>query len=574
MKTKEVLIFFKNYLKDDKKTLIIASILTFISSLSSTLYGILIGESTEFITNNVLSKALLFLGIYLLIALVNQIFFGRLAKKLFYNISQNLMDKISVKLYNKILYLPPVAFEDKSSGEYINRITNDSSNVSDTLSSFVSIISYLIGTIIIFIYISFHSLIIAGIIVFYMIIMYFISIKMGPFVKEKEKEITKIKDASISEINESIKGIREVKSLGITSTIFVKTKGLINETFKERKKQYSISTDYQYLGYLTSSLLEVSSFIAAFALYYYGYLSLGFVIALTYYIYRFTGIIEWVTDYYTKYQKMLVSIGRINEITENKLYEDESFGNNKLINPEGKIVFENVTFKYKEDESYIFEDFNLEILPNQITAFVGTSGSGKSSIFNMILKFFKIEKGNIYIDKTNIDTLTEDSLRDNISVIRQEPFLFNKTIFENFKILNENITIEEVTNVCKKAQIDEYIQTLPKKYETIIGEGGVNFSGGQKQRIAIARALIKDSKIILLDEATSALDNNNQEKITEVIENLSKNHTVIIIAHRLSTIINADKIYVLEKGKVVDSGNHESLLKNSNYYKNLYKKEL
>ena len=180
----------------------------------------------------------------------------------------------------------------------------------------------------------------------------------------------------------------------------------------------------------------------------------------------------------------------------------------------------------------------------------------------------------ITIDGVNILDISEECLRKNISIIRQDPFIFNRTIMENFKIVDEDIKLKEVKACIKEAYLDEYIESLPKKYDTVLGEGGVNLSGGQKQRLAIARTLAKKSKIILFDEATSALDNNSQEFIKKSIDNLVKDHTVVIVAHRLSTIIDADIIYVIDDGKVIASGTHKTLLKSCDYYKNLYKTEM
>ena len=216
---------------------------------------------------------------------------------------------------------------------------------------------------------------------------------------------------------------------------------------------------------------------------------------------------------------------------------------------------------------------NLKIDSNKKIAIVGKSGNGKSTIFNLLLRYFDSSIGSILIDGINIKDLTEESLRKNISIIRQVPFLFNESILDNFRYVKKNATLKEIREVCKRAYIDDYIMSLPKKYNTVIGEGGVNLSGGQKQRIAIARTLLLNTKIILFDEATSALDNESQEYIKRTIDSLVTNHTVIIVAHRLSTIIDADVINVIDKGKLVASGTHNHLINNSLIYKNLYNSE-
>ena len=204
---------------------------------------------------------------------------------------------------------------------------------------------------------------------------------------------------------------------------------------------------------------------------------------------------------------------------------------------------------------------------------MGRSGNGKSTIFNLLLRYFDATEGTIKIDNVNIKNLSEKTLRNNISIIRQSPFLFNLSIIDNFRLVKPEVTLEEIRKVCKKAYIDEYIMSLPNKYETIIGEGGVNLSGGQKQRLAIARTLLLNTKIILFDEATSALDNESQEYIKKTIDELVRDHTVVIVAHRLSTIVDADTIHVIDKGRLAASGTHKELLKTSKVYKGLYNSE-
>ena len=260
------------------------------------------------------------------------------------------------------------------------------------------------------------------------------------------------------------------------------------------------------------------------------------------------------------------------EILQNEKFEDVQYGNTELNDANGVIEFKDVEFAYP-DEATILKDFNIKFEPNKKIAIVGSSGGGKTTLFNLITRLFDPIKGEITLDGVNTKDLTEDSLRNNISIIRQEPFIFNRTIYENFKILDPKVTKEQVKEYCKLACIDDYIKSLPNGYDTLLGEGGVNLSGGQKQRLSIARTLLKKSKVILFDEATSALDNESQEIIKKTIDNLSKNHTVIIIAHRLSTIIDSDVIHVIKAGKVYATGVHRDLIKTCDYYRKLYTKE-
>ena len=209
-----------------------------------------------------------------------------------------------------------------------------------------------------------------------------------------------------------------------------------------------------------------------------------------------------------------------------------------------------------------------------MTALVGHSGSGKSTILNLIPRFYQPQSGVIKIDNQSIYEVKIDSLRKNISLVSQETTLFDDTIKNNIKYANENATDEEVLEVAKLSNSDEFIEKLPNKYETLIGENGVRLSGGEKQRISIARAMIKKSSIILLDEATSSLDTETESKIQEALNTLTKNKTTIVIAHRLSTVLNSNNIYLIDSGRVVDNGRHEDLLIKSELYKNFYEKQI
>ena len=241
---------------------------------------------------------------------------------------------------------------------------------------------------------------------------------------------------------------------------------------------------------------------------------------------------------------------------------------------EGKIKFDKLYFKYEANEQDILNDVNLVFEGGKMTALVGHSGSGKSTILNLIPRFYQPYLGNISIDNQSIYEVTIESLRNQISLVSQETTLFDDTIKNNIKYANETATDEEIQKVAELSNSDEFIQKLPKKYETLIGENGVRLSGGEKQRISIARAMIKKSSIILLDEATSSLDSETEAKIQEALNTLTKNKTTIVIAHRLSTILNSNNIYLIDKGRVIDNGKHEELMIKSKLYKNFYEKQI
>ncbi len=246
----------------------------------------------------------------------------------------------------------------------------------------------------------------------------------------------------------------------------------------------------------------------------------------------------------------------------------------KLDISNGKIDFQNVFLSYEKDLDYALENINLTIDPGATIAFVGPSGAGKSSCLNLIPRFYDPSEGSIKIDGQNIRNLTLDSLRSNISLVSQDPKLFDVSIRENISYGNTNASFDEIINASKSAAAHKFIMGLPNQYETIVGEKGSSLSGGQKQRISIARAFLRDAPILLLDEATSSLDNESENLIQDAIKKLMQDRTTIVIAHRLSTIIDSNKIVVFDKGTIIEMGSHQELIKNEGLYSNLYKKEI
>lgn len=558
--------------KEDLNKIILASIVIFISGITDIFTGYLNGKVVESITNLDIKKALIFLGVYFILEITMDGIILHKANSVLYKEESKLTRKLGFNTYKKALNLPAEAYEKLSSGEVINRITNDADTLSFTFGRILKMVSSLIASSIVLIYIFINSYIIGLEIILIMLILFLILKKYNPLLKSIHKERKGKQDEFTSLTNESIRGIREIKTLGVKNNLITNMIELIKDIYKKSEEEIDMQKCFNIKTSFLKSVLECMVFATCVILLYYHKISLTFFIAMTYYIYRYTWLLEDINDLTQNYQKLSVSISRVNDILENRLYEDEKFGNKTLNNIKGTIEFKKVYFSYP-DEDNILKDFNLKLEPHQKIAIVGSSGQGKSTLFNLITRIFDPNKGEIDIDGINIKDLTEEDLRKNISIIRQEPFVFNRTIKENFKIINNKITLSKIRECTKLAYLDDYIMSLPKKYDTVLGEGGVNLSGGQKQRLSIARTLSKGSKIVLFDEATSALDNKSQEYIKKTIDNLVKDHTIVIVAHRLSTIIDADIIFVVDNGKVVSSGTHNELLKTSDIYKNLYETE-
>ena len=559
-------------IKEDKKKLIAAFICVFLSSMLSITNGLFQGKVTEEIVDKNIKMALIFLFIYFVIDILFNNVLSNIGVMISSKIESKLSKKLSVMVYEKSLNLPAYAFEEKTSGELINRITSDTETLSNTFNSIIQSLINAFGCLIILIYIFFNSWVVGLEIVVFLIIIILVTKKFNPKIKKINKELKEKKDDYTALSSESIRGIREIKTLGIKNNLIKEISLLRNLIFKKDVEDINLHRTYSIIMWSIKITLETIVFATCLIGIYLGKSSLGFFMAMTWYIYKYTWLIDNLTGMNRMYQKLFISLRRINEIINNKLYDDDKFGDVSLNNVKGKITFDNVTFNYP-NEDITLKDFSVSFVPNKKIAVVGKSGQGKSTLFNLITRIFDPKSGNIFLDDVNLKDLSEESLRKNISIIRQEPFLFNRTIKENFTVVKPNITLNEIKKYCKMAYLDDYIESLPNKYDTKLGEGGVNLSGGQKQRLSIARALAKESKVILFDEATSALDNESQGYIKKVIDNLVKNHTVIIIAHRLSTIVDSDIIYIVDKGKIQDYGTHKELLKKSIVYKKLYENE-
>lgn len=562
-----------HYLKDEKPRLILYMLLVLSSYLPVLFAAYFWGKALEFLILKDIMGFIKYLalweGIYILLFSFLQI----PRDKIYNYLEIKFIENVSMDLYKKIDCLPAKAFEDIGVGEFINRLYNDPDRVMELLAKLIKLICKALVVVAILILAFSISWVIGLEIVIFGIVMGYISTKYFPRIKKTQEQIKKQSDAYVKTATENITGIREIKSLGIKKNIEKSINGRLNALFTDTKKIKNHEVWYYGFNNLAYFTLQFVILLTCGYFFIQGKITYATFIMMEMYIWRIDEVVESISEFGVSYNKVTVSLKRIDEIIYNRLYEDEHFGKKTLVNNAGVIEFKNVKFKYSEDEDYTLNGLNLKVVPNKKIAVVGKSGNGKSTIFNLLLRYFDSTPGKILIDGINIKDLTEKSLRENISIIRQAPFLFNLTILENFKLVKPNVTLKEVRKYCKEAYIDDYIMSLPNKYNTVIGEGGINLSGGQKQRLAIARTLLLNTKIILFDEATSALDNESQEYIKKTINNLVKDHTIIIVAHRLSTIVDADIINIIDKGKLESSGTHEELLKTSKVYKTLYSNE-
>ena len=570
-KTKNNLKFLWNYSNNSKHLLILVILLNIIKIIINTLVPLYSAKLVLNLSNNELHRLLLIALILLILNSLNSILNYitlklnvKFSSVIYLNIEKDIIDKIHT-FTNKTL-------DNTSTGTIIDRLDYDLSNISNIyfdilyrLTEFIKSIGIIVAIFIINPLVGILSIL--SLTIIFLIDNYQVY-KVTNLIDDKNKKNEKFTES----ITEVIRGMRDIKMLNIEKNTINKLDNQVDETIDS---EFKINKTTNILGKLASLIDDLTSlFNISFYVFLISKGSLTISNALVLYNYysnisSFGGYIGQIMDNINKFN---ISSERIKELFDNEKFATETFGTKHIKNVKGKFEFKSVHFGYKKNE--VLKGVSFTVNPDETVAFVGKTGSGKTTIFNLLCKMYDIDKGEILIDNININELDKNTIRGNITVISQSPYIFNMSIKENLKLVKPNLTNKEMKDALKTACLYDFVESLPDKYDTILGEGGVTLSGGQKQRLAIARAFIQKTEIILFDEATSALDNETQEKITKAINNMKKEYTIMIIAHRLSTIINADKIFFLNKGKIECSGTHEYLLKHSKEYKKLYEAEI
>lgn len=559
------------YIKSAKMNLVGYGTVSILEAIISAILPLLSAKIILNITNGVINQLILSSLVVFFIEIILYIMFY--FKSFFYRrIYQKTLINIQKSLAKEILNLEIAEIDQNSSGLFIDRLNKDTEDIAGLFMEYTYWISYIITNVgvlfTIFIlnkYLFVYALISA-------IVIFIINKKRISKQYEVQKELKVLQESKTGLTSELVRGIRDIKVLNANNTILRQTNEKIEEVTKKEVKIIDIRNFYTYIENNTRALSDLGFIIIGCFLYNKTLLTIPTFVIIYNYKSKIKNLLTGIVQLSEYNKKFSVSANRVFEVIDNVKFKKEKFGNVEIKKLEGNIIFKNVSFGY--DKTKIINDMSFEIKPNERIAFVGKSGAGKTTIFSLITRLYKSNKGKILLDGNNINDLTCSTIRDNMSIITQNPYIFNFSIKENLLMAKENATMKEIREACKMACIDDYIMSLPDKYNTMVGENGVILSGGQKQRIAIARALLMKTEIILFDEATSALDNETQSKIQEAINNLKGEYTILIVAHRLSTIIDSDRIFVVEDGKIVDSGSHKELLKKSEIYKNLYNKDL
>ena len=482
--------------------------------------------------------------------------------------------KLQIAVSKEILRIKVKDIDNNSSGVFIERLNSDCTELSHIftigvgqLTGLLTNIGVFVAVFIInkwaFLYYLFCSIIVT--------ITYVIRVKD---VNEKDKILRKQREKNTGLTGELVRGVRDIKMLNARSSFIKEIETSIENVTQKNFDMRNTEMKYDLVINIFTAFFK--TILIFLLIYLISINNTTIAIAVVLYSYRdniMINLMEKIGSSLSEIKTFNLSSKRVFSMFDESEFKKERFGTTHLDHVEGNFEFKNVSFGYDKDNK-VLDNLSFKVNANETVAFVGRSGAGKTTIFNLLCKMYDIDDGEITIDNVNINTLDEESIRGNITIISQNPYIFNLSIRDNLKLVKDDLTEKEMIKACKMACLDDFIKTLPEGYDTVVGEGGVTLSGGQRQRLAIARAFIQKTEIILFDEATSALDNETQKKIQEAIDNLKKEYTILIIAHRFSTIINSDRIYYIEDGKVLDYGTHKELLKKCKQYKNLYESEL
>ena len=559
------------YIKEAKLNLIGYGIVSIIEAIISAIIPLLAAKVILNITNGSINQLILSAIVVFIIELILyvMIYF----KGFFYQkIYQKTLIAIQKSLTKEILNLEVQEIDKNSSGLFINRLNKDTQDIAGLFMEYAYWLSYIITNIGVLVTIFILNKYLFMYAVITSLIVYFINKKSLAKQYEVQRKLKTIEENKTGLTSELVRGIRDIKILNANKSILKQAYNKIEDATNQQVHIMNIRRLYNYIESNVRALTDLGLILVGCLLYNKSLLSIPNFVIIYNYQAKVKNLLVGIVKIAEYNKKFSIAANRVYEVIENDKFAKEQFGNVKKDKLEGSIKFVDVSFSYDTEE--ILKKMSFTVNPNERVAFVGKSGAGKSTIFNLITHLYKVNNGKILLDNININDLDCDTIRNNMSIITQNPYIFNFSIKDNLLLAKENATEKEIREACHLACIDDYIMSLPDKYDTLLGENGIILSGGQKQRIAIARALLMQTEIILFDEATSALDNETQEQIQKAIDNLKGEYTILIIAHRLSTVIDADKIFVIDDGKIIDSGTHQELLKKCKFYKNLYSKDL
>ena len=579
--------FISSHLKGQKGRLIFVFFCTILSSIISLLTSLVLGYMIDNVINNkdTNNNFLLFLenilggkanvqkNLYLLaIVLIVISLFSALFMYLRYLnqtiVAESLNKNIREHLYEHISLLPYSYHKKVQTGDLVQRCTSDVDRIKTFFSGQIEEIVATITSAVFALYVMFglnvklSYVVLLTLPIIFFICFYFFNRIQKQFIASDEKEA-----AMTVDIGEALNGVRVIKAFNREKYELDKFLKLSNE-YKDVTSKMIVSLGYNWgFSYMVNMLGILTIILIGIKFVSNGEISTGNFLVFISYETIILNQIRNLSRILSDFSKVVISCSRINEILNEKI-EDLDSGICPDLN--GDIKFSDVSFKYEDDDKYILKDINLEIKKGETVAIIGPTGSGKSSLIHLLDRLYDVSSGSITINGYDINKISKRYLRKNVGVVLQESFLFSKTIYDNIKTSNDSIDSKAIEKACKIASVDDVIKGFDKGYKTIVGEKGVTLSGGQKQRIAIARTIVNNAPILIFDDSLSAVDTKTDEEIRKSLKILSDVSTMIIITQRINSAKDADKIVVIEDGKISQEGTHDSLLKEDGLYKRIY----
>jgi len=481
---------------------------------------------------------------------------------------------LQTALGREIMKIENECMDAHSSGVFVQRLSSDTSKLADVFFLLNRNIATIITDIGILIAIFFLNKLVFLFLVAILCILYVVDSTRVQKRNAKDKIFREKNERVSGFVSELVRGFRDIKMLNAEDSFIEELHSKVRDMNGARYDMGDVDRKY---GFFRDCIYDLGDLLLILLLVFL-ITHQGLAVASALIIYNYSGRIGSIVNVFSMLLEGIkdfnLSASRVYAIIEGDGFPKEEFGTKHLEKVDGDFEFRDVTFHYGNDKKKVLDKINFKVNANETVAFVGKSGAGKTTIFSLLCKMYDVDSGTITIDGVDIRELDKDSIRGNITIISQNPYIFNMSIRDNFRLMKKDLLDDEMIDACKMASFHDFVMSLSDGYDTIVGESGVSLSGGQKQRLAIARAFIQKTEIILMDEATSALDNETQKNIQKAIENMKKEYTILIIAHRLSTVVNSDRILFIENGRVLAEGSHKELLKNCQEYRQLYETEM
>ena len=564
------------YLYKYKFAIIISIMLTFISNAFSLVGPMLSGYAIEVIEygrGNIDFSKIFYYGFLMALFYVASSILSYIISIIMVKTARNVVYSLRQDAFETILNLPVSYFDKNSVGDILSKLTYDIDTMGSTLSTdLVNILTSVVTLV--------GSFFMMFAISKKLVLIFFITIPMSvmatKYITKRTRPLFRKRAKKIGDLNgfveEHISGIKVIKA-------YNKEAKALDDFQKVNKDAVDAYYNAEYYGSMTMALMTFINNLSLACistvgsiLYLMNQMTLGQISSFVLYSRKFSGPIREISNLIADMQSAFAASERVFKFIDENREEKDKIDAEDLKNIGGKVDMKNVTFSYDLNEK-VLENLNINAKPNTVVAIVGPTGSGKTTIINLLMKFYNRDRGEISVDDKSIDDIKTESIRGAYAMVLQETWLFEGTIYENIAYGNENATLDDVKRVAKLAKIDDFIEGLPDGYDTMITGNGDNISKGQKQLLNIARAMLTDAKMLILDEATSNIDSKTEVQIQNALLEVMKGRTCFIIAHRLSTIKNADQILVLNGGRIVEKGNHRELLEKDGFYANLFKSQ-